>query len=64
MDTEPLPPGLQSQNLTVLGNCQPRTVHSSEETDLLLHEVITQQARAAEGEAYEKKNLEKSVELR
>jgi hypothetical protein len=64
-DTEPLPPSLQSQNLTILGDCQPGTVYSSEKTNLLLREVITREARAVEGEVYEKKkNLEKSVKLR
>ena len=56
---------MQSQNLTVFGDCQLGTVYSSEKTDLLLREVITREARAAEGEAHEKKkNVEKSVKLR
>ena len=64
-DTEPLPLGLQSQNLTILGSCQPGTIYPSEKMDLLMREVFTREARAVEGEAYEKKkNLEKSVKLR
>jgi hypothetical protein len=56
-------PGLQSpsQNLPI----QPGTVYSSEKMDLLLRDVISREARAVKGEAYEKKkSLEKSVKLR